>query len=60
MYYIREKDARRQKIYRRFLQYINRNSKYISDFHNISTVTLIISAVRHRISTYRHFPTIVP
>ncbi|PEB04843.1 hypothetical protein COM56_21240 [Bacillus cereus] len=33
------------KLYRRFFEYIDCNSKYISDFSNISTVTQIISAI---------------
>ncbi|OUA97355.1 hypothetical protein BK704_25990 [[Bacillus thuringiensis] serovar konkukian] len=33
------------KLYRRFSEYIDCNSKYISDFFNISTVTQIISAI---------------
>lgn len=31
MYYIRGKDARHQKIYQRFSQYIDRNFKYIDN-----------------------------
>ena len=44
MYYIREKDEDARK-YQRFLQYIDRNFKYISDFYNISTVTSNISVI---------------
>ena len=36
------------KIYQPFFKYIGDSSTYISDF-------FIISAIRHRISTYRHF-----
>ncbi len=38
-------------LYQRFFKYIDDFSTYISDF-------FIISTVRHRISTYRHFSTI--
>ncbi|PFS66602.1 hypothetical protein COK41_06495 [Bacillus cereus] len=38
------------KLYRRFFQYIYRNSKYINDFFDISTI-------RQRISTYRQIST---
>ncbi|MEM5688252.1 hypothetical protein AAHB49_29955 [Bacillus cereus] len=33
------------KLYRRFFEYIDRNSKYIGDFPNISTATRNISAI---------------
>ncbi|QWI51780.1 hypothetical protein EXW56_23715 [Bacillus mycoides] len=33
------------ELYRRFFNYIDRNSNYISDFSIISTVTRIISAI---------------
>ncbi len=38
------------KLYQRFSEYIDRNLNYISDFLNIS-------AIRQRISTYRHITT---
>gem|GEM_PF-5328194 len=41
------------RIYQRFFKYIDRNSNYIGDF-------LIISTIRHNISTYRQFPTSTP
>ncbi|OTX85438.1 hypothetical protein CBR56_06790 [Bacillus thuringiensis] len=37
--------AAQLEIYQRFSKYIGRNSKYISDFPNISVVTRNISAI---------------